>query len=112
MPNYNDDVIGQKNPENTQHQAKEVPGQEQSGNLKPNHIRSIFQNQGRSTIDNQEHILVSPNFSDPAVKEYSEAGDFTVTQIGSPAENGECTYELRAEGKPPLKITVGRTGAR
>ena len=92
--------------------AREIEGQDPQTDLQTSHVQSLFQNQGRSTINNQEHILVSPSFDDPAVEEYSKAGDFTVTQIGSPSENGECVYELRAEGKPPLKITVGRTAQR
>ena len=86
--------------------------QEKARQLEAKDVKAMFQNHGRFSVADQEHVLVTPSFSDREVQEYAQADNFTITQIGTPGDNGESTYILRAEGKNPLKITVGRSPPR
>lgn len=68
-------------------------------------IKSLIQRQGRATIGDQEVVLKHPAHTDPKLQEIVNDPTLSVKPIGSPAPNGECEYELSANGKT-VKIKV------
>lgn len=62
-------------------------------------IKSIIQGQGKATIGGKEFVLKHPASTDPKLQEIVKDTALSVKLIGSPAANGECEYELSANGK-------------
>jgi len=62
-------------------------------------IKSLIQGEGKATIGDKELVLKSRASTDPKLLEIMKDPTLSVKPIGSPAENGECEYELSANGK-------------
>lgn len=73
--------------------------------ISANDIKNLIQKQGKATIENREVILKSPAFADPKLQEIIKDAALTVKPVGNADANGECEYELNANGKS-VKIKV------
>jgi hypothetical protein len=68
-------------------------------------IKSLIQRYGRTTVGDKELVLKNPAPSDPRLQEIVKDPALTVKPIGSATANGECEYELSANGKS-VKIKI------
>ncbi len=84
------------NPAGTQSQAK---------NIQASDIKSLIQGQGRAKIGDKELVLKSPASTDPKLQEIIKEPALSIKPVNGAAANGECEYELSANGKS-LKIKV------
>ena len=73
--------------------------------ISANDIKNLIQKQGNATIENCEFVLKNPAFADPKLQAIIIDPALTVKSVGTPAANGECEYELNANGKS-VKIKV------
>lgn len=84
------------NPTGTQTQAK---------NIQAGDIKKLVQNQGKTTIGEKEFCLKSPASTDHNLQEIVKDPALTVKPVNGAAANGECEYELSANGKS-VKIKI------
>jgi len=73
--------------------------------FQPADIKKLVQNQGKTTINNQEFVLKSPAATDHNLQEIVKDPSFSVKPVGGTASNGACELELSANGKS-VKIKV------
>ena len=67
--------------------------------IQPSDIKNLIQQQGKLTINNKEFVLKSPTVTDPKLQEIVKDPAFSVKPVGDAAPNGECEYEVSANGK-------------
>ena len=67
--------------------------------FKASEIKSIVQGNGKTTVGDRDCVLKHPASSDPKLQEIVNNPALTVKSVGSPSAQGECEYELSAEGK-------------
>jgi len=84
------------NPEGTQAQTKTIQVSD---------IKSLIQREGKATLNDKELILKSPAPTDPKLQEIIKDPALSIKPVGSATANGECEYELNANGKS-VKIKV------
>ncbi|MBA3814640.1 MAG: hypothetical protein H0X26_09230 [Alphaproteobacteria bacterium] len=68
-------------------------------------IKALIQKQGKTTIGDKEVTLKAPSATDPKLQEIIKDPSFTVKPVGNPSSNGECEYDLTANGQS-VKIKV------
>lgn len=68
-------------------------------------IKNLVRQQGRATIGDQECTLKDPAASDPKLQAIINDPALSVKPIGNASGNGQCEYELSANGKS-VKIKV------
>lgn len=79
--------------------------QTQAKTFQASDIKTLIQQQGKATIGTQAFTLTSPASTDPKLQEIVKDPSFSVKTVGSQSSNGECEYELSANGKS-VKIKV------
>ena len=79
--------------------------QTQSKSFQPSEIKTLIQNQGKATFGDQDFVLKSPVSTDATLQEIIRDPSFTVKTSSPTSVNGECEYELKANGKS-VKIKV------
>jgi len=79
--------------------------QSQTKTIQASDIKSLIQKEGKATINDKELVLKSPASTDPKLQEIVKDPALSVKPIGSATANGECEYELSANGKS-VKIKV------
>ena len=79
--------------------------QTQTKNIQASDIKNLIQRQGKATIGDKEFSLKSPAVTDPKLQEIVKDPALTVKPVNGAAANGECEYELSANGKS-VKIKI------
>ena len=79
--------------------------QNQTKNIQASDIKKLIQNHGKATIEGKEFSLKSPAATDPKLQEIIKDPALTVKPINGAAANGECEYDLSANGKS-VKIKI------
>ena len=75
------------------------PTETHTKNIQASDIKNLIQKQGKLTINNKEFVLKSPAATDPKLQEIIKDPAFAVKPVGGAAANGECEYEVSANGK-------------
>jgi hypothetical protein len=79
--------------------------QTETKNIQASDIKNLIQNQGKATVGDKEFCLKSPSATDPKLQEIVKDPALTVKPVNGAAANGECEYELNANGKS-VKIKI------
>jgi len=73
--------------------------QTQSKPIQASEIKNLVQRQGKATIGDKDFTLKDPAATDPKLQEIVNDPSLTVKPVGNPSSNGQCDYELSANGK-------------
>lgn len=79
--------------------------QTHSKSIQASDIKSLIQKQGRATIGDKVFTLTQPASTDPKLQAIINDPAVTVKPVNGATSNGQCEYELSANGKS-VKITV------
>ena len=79
--------------------------QTQPKSIQASDIKNLIQRQGKTTIGNRVFTLKHPASTDPKLQAIINDPSVSVTPIGNATTNGQCEYELSANGKT-VKIKV------
>lgn len=79
--------------------------QTQAKNIQASDIKKLIQNHGKATVGEKEYYLKSPAATDPKLQEILKDPALTVKSVNGDTANGECEYDLSANGKS-VKIKI------
>ncbi len=74
-------------------------GQEHKKTIQTSDIKTLIQQQGKANIDGKEFVLKNPSATDPKLQEIIKDPALSVKAVGDSSANGECEYDLSANGK-------------